>query len=132
MRNTILLTGLLAAALAAAGCSHDDSGPIQTDITGAWSFDIASQDGFVSFKKTSLVISESTNGATILTAWMSPDPNGVATVDTNTYTVTMDINNPPAVLTLSGTLLDSDNMRGTGTIGGYGGLRVAAWEAKRL
>jgi hypothetical protein len=117
---------LSAVALMFAGCDESDDAA-SYDLSGSWTFSVQSADGYVAFNNTSMTISS--NGYQV--TWMSDAPNGVAVLDTNTLTVTMEIESDPTVLDLSGTLVAPGYMSGGGTIDGYDGLRVAKWEARR-
>lgn len=128
MRHAMRLVAASVLMAVLAGC-EDGGGSRPRDIAGTWSFDVASQDRFVSFIGTTLVITNSGEGYDVL--WMSPTPNGRATLDTNTWTVTMHAESAPTILDLVGTLEDASSMRGSGSIGGYGGLRVGVWQASR-
>jgi hypothetical protein len=128
MRCAILLMVVCVLGAVVSGC-EDGGGSPPRDLAGTWQFDVASQDKFVSFVGTSMVITNTGAGYEVL--WMSPTPNGRASLDTNTWTVTMHVESAPTVLDLVGTLEDASTMRGNGTVDGYGGLRVGVWQASR-
>jgi hypothetical protein len=131
IRNLARATMMTMMMLAFAGCEDSSSNSSPNDPTGTWSFNVRSTDDYVAFNNTSLVIAVDTNTPGVYSVtWSSPVPNGTATFDTNTFTVVMNITQSPTVLSLSGTLV-SDSMSGGGTISGYGGLRVASWQASR-
>lgn len=112
-----------------AGCDGGSNDPDTYSLEGKWVFDAKSDDNFIAFSSTQLTIT--TNETGYVVAWMSDSPNGTAVLDTNTLTVVMSINSPPTTLELTGKMADADLMQGHGTIGGYGGLRVATWSARR-
>ena len=129
--NVVLACVATAAGLAASGCDDggDGGGNAVRDLTGTWRLDVQTQDGSVSFKSTEITFTA--RGSAYEVHWVSSATNGTATLDTNTLTVTMNISEAPTVLSLTGKFDPPDHMQGTGTVGGYGGLLLADWDATR-
>ena len=129
MSGRMFLAVCAVAALAATGCEDGSKGSSE-GIVGNWSLSVKSQDGAVTFDNTAMTISSNSDGS-LSVFWMSSVANGSATFDANTHAVLLHIQSSPTVLDLDGTLTSPGVMSGSGTIEGYGGIRIANWRAEQ-
>ncbi|MBI3987572.1 MAG: hypothetical protein HY343_11660 [Lentisphaerae bacterium] len=129
-----LMIGIFALAVSLIGCTRDE-GPdprtlIDDDGTSAnWSLSLTSEDNMIAYNDTTLTISS--NDTQYAVTWMGTAPNGTATLNTNTWTVTITATHTAGEIDLIGTLQDNDFMNGSGTIETYNGLRIVSWSASR-
>lgn len=128
------MIGMFVLAVSLIGCNRDDGPDPQTllDNRGSsadWSLSLSSEDNMIAYNDTAMTISS--NGSQYAVTWMATSPNGTATLNTNTWTVTIKATHTVGQIDLIGTLQDNDFMNGSGTIESYNGLRIVSWNASR-